>query len=189
MMTQVVEIIIMAYKDPFIMQGNLRGCQCPGEVSSQGATAAIVLILTLEPIRFSTRGGFNSWIGNIIDNSWRGSHIFVKIYILHWSGDVILAGFWLLAALRGVILTPFGAASDGNLVGVKTFQFQCFAITLKMLDYCYYSLMRLWVYFCTAISAMSLMGARGCLGFGREEIDTLVPCVTVRGMSMRKGYE
>ena len=99
------------------------------------ASAAIVLILTLEPIRFSVRGGFNSWIGNIIDNNWRGSHIFVKIYILHWRGGVISAGFPLLAALRGVILTPFGAASDGNLVGVTTFQFQCFEITLKMLDY------------------------------------------------------
>ena len=113
------------------------------------ATAAIVLILTLEPIQFSARGGFNSWIGNIIDNSWRGSHIFVKIHILHWCGGVvILVGFPLLAALRGVILTPFGAASDRNLVEVTTFLFQCFAITLKMLDYCYYNLMRLWVYFC-----------------------------------------
>ena len=52
------------------------------------ATAAIVLILTLEPIRFSARWGFNSWIRNIIDNSWRGSHIFVKIYILHWRGNL-----------------------------------------------------------------------------------------------------
>ena len=100
-----------------------------------------------------------------------------------------MAGFPLLAALRDVILTPFGAASDGSLVRVTIFQFQCFAITLKMLDYCYYSLMRLWVYFCTAISALSFMGPRSCLGFGREEIDTLVPCVTVRGMSMRKGHE
>ena len=55
------------------------------------ATAAIVLISTLEPIRFSARGGFNSWIANIIDNSWRGSQIFVKIYILHWRGGVISA--------------------------------------------------------------------------------------------------
>ena len=42
------------------------------------ATAAIVLILTLEPIRFSARRGFNSCIGNVIDNCWRDSHIFCE---------------------------------------------------------------------------------------------------------------
>ena len=64
------------------------------------ATPAIVSILTLEPIQF------NSWIGNFIDFCWRDSHIFVEIYILHWGGGVILAGFPSLAALRGVMLAP-----------------------------------------------------------------------------------
>ena len=55
MMTQVVEIIIMAYKDPFIMQGHLRGCQCPGEVSSQGNSShRIDLDSRTNPI-FNTR--------------------------------------------------------------------------------------------------------------------------------------
>ena len=35
MMTQMVEIIIMEYKDLFIMQGHLCGCRWPGEVRSQ----------------------------------------------------------------------------------------------------------------------------------------------------------
>ena len=96
------------------------------------ATAAIVLILSLEPIRFSARRGLNSWIGNFIYNCWRDSHIFVKIHILHWGRGVILAGFPLLAALRGVIVTPFSAASDGNVIWAMTFLLQCFAITLKM---------------------------------------------------------
>ena len=90
------------------------------------ATAAIVLILTLEPIRFSARGGFNSWIWDIIDNSWRGSHIFVKIYILHWRGDVILAGFPLLAALRASFWHPSvqpvtGISSGWRLIFVSSF--------------------------------------------------------------------
>ena len=56
MMTlEVVEIISMAYKDPFIMQGHLRGCRCPGEVRSQGnGSHRIGLDFRTNPI-FSTR--------------------------------------------------------------------------------------------------------------------------------------
>ena len=55
MITQVVEIIIMAYKDPFIMQGHLRGCRYPDEVNSQGnGSHRIDLDSRTNPI-FSTR--------------------------------------------------------------------------------------------------------------------------------------
>ena len=147
------------------------------------ATAAIVLILTLEPIRFSARGGFNSWIGNIIDNSWRGSHIFVKIYILHWRGGVILVGFSLLAALRGVILSDtlrcgqWWESRRGEDISVSVFcdHFEHAWLLLLQPD--------------EIVDVLLYCDQRGCLGFGREEIDTLVPCVTVRGMNMRKGHE
>ena len=55
MMTQVIEIIIMAYKDPFIIQGHLRGCQCPGEVISQGNSSYRIDIDSRTNPIFSTR--------------------------------------------------------------------------------------------------------------------------------------
>ena len=47
-------------------------------------------------------------------------------YHLHWNGNVIiLMKFSSLAALKVVILTTFGAASDENFIKMMTFSFQC----------------------------------------------------------------
>ena len=46
--------------------------------------------------------------------------------LLHWNGNVIiLTKFSSLAALKVVILTTFGAASDENFIKMMTFSFQC----------------------------------------------------------------
>ena len=44
---------------------------------------------------------------------------------VHWNGNVIiLTKFSSLAALKVVILTTFGAASDENFIKMMTFSFQ-----------------------------------------------------------------
>ena len=45
--------------------------------------------------------------------------------VVHWNGNVIiLTKFSSLAALKVVILTTFGAASDENFIKMMTFSFQ-----------------------------------------------------------------
>ena len=49
-----------------------------------------------------------------------------QVVQLHWNGNVIiLTKFSSLAALKVVILTTFGAASDENFIKMMTFSFQC----------------------------------------------------------------
>ena len=58
------------------------------------------------------------------EEKWRRSH--------HWNGNVIiLMKFSSLAALKVVILTTFGAASDENFIKMMTFSFQWLPWWLK----------------------------------------------------------